>query len=161
MSTLAAHDRPFTHWLPAAGATCELCREPGGVPVADAARWRVVRVDDAAFPAFYRLVWNSHVAEFTDLGDADRAACIDAIARVERALRTALSPTKVNLASFGNVVPHLHWHVIARFDWDSHFPQPVWGAAQRSVEPPATARLALSLAALDDAVRAALAAPAA
>ena len=161
MSTRASHDCPPTHWLPAAGAACELCREPGGVPVADAARWRVVRVDDAAFPAFYRLVWNAHVAEFTDLGDADRAACIDAVVRIERALRTALAPTKINLASFGNVVPHLHWHVIARFDWDSHFPQPVWGTAQRAVEPPAVARLRLSLAALDDAVRAALAAPAA
>ena len=160
MTTPMPHRHPFAHWRPAAGAACELCREPGGVPVADAARWRVVRVDDAAFPAFYRLVWNAHVAEFTDLGDADRAACIDAVVRIERALRAALAPTKVNLASFGNVVPHLHWHVIARFDWDSHFPQPVWGTAQRAVEPPAVARLALSLAALDDAVRAALAASA-
>ena len=159
MASVAAHDPPFAHWRPAAGAVCELCREPGGVPVADAARWRVVRVDDAAFPAFYRLVWNTHVAEFTDLGDADRAVCIDAVARIERTLRTALSPTKVNLASFGNVVQHLHWHVIARFAWDSHFPQPVWGTAQRAVEPPAAARLAVSLAVLDDAVRAALAAP--
>ena len=161
MTTPMPHRHPFAHWRPAAGAACELCREPGGVPVADTVRWRVVRVDDAAFPAFYRLIWNAHVAEFTDLGDADRAACIDAVARVERALRTALSPTKINLASFGNVVPHLHWHVIARFDWDSHFPQPVWGTAQRAVEPPAVARLMLSLAALDDTVRAALAAPAA
>ena len=158
--TPPASDRsPFAHWRPSPGAACELCREPGGVPVADAARWRVVRVDDAAFPAFYRLVWNAHVAEFTDLDDADRAACMDAVARIERALRAALAPTKVNLASFGNVVAHLHWHVVARFGWDSHFPQPVWGSAQRTVDPPAAARLALPLAALDDAVRAALPAP--
>ena len=153
------HGRSFTHWRPAAGVACELCRESGGVPVVDAARWRVVRVDDAAFPAFYRLIWNTHVAEFTDLGGIDRAACIDAVACIERALRAVLVPTKVNLASFGNVVAHLHWHVIARFDWDSHFPQPVWGTAQRVVEPPVAARLALSLAALDDAVRAGLASP--
>ena len=145
----------FAHWHPAASA-CELCREPGGIAVADAARWRVVRVDDAAFPAFYRLIWNAHVAEFTDLGAAERAECIDAVARIEAALRAALAPTKVNLASLGNVVAHLHWHVIARFDWDSHFPQPVWGNARRTVDPPAAARLALTLDALDDAVRAAL-----
>jgi diadenosine tetraphosphate (Ap4A) HIT family hydrolase len=29
------------------------------------------------------------------------------------------------------MVAHLHWHVIARFDWDSHFPAPVWAAAVR------------------------------
>ena len=150
------HSGHFVHWQPAAGVTCTLCREPGGVPVADAARWRVVRVADAAFPAFYRLIWNAHVAEFTDLDAADRVNCIDAVARIEGALRAALAPTKINLASFGNVVAHLHWHVVARFDWDSHFPQPVWGAAQRVVDPPAEARLALTPGALDDEVRAAL-----
>lgn len=137
-------------------AACALCREPGGIPVADDPRWRVVRVDDAAFPAFYRVIWRRHAAEFTDLGAAERIACIDAVARVEEALRRTLAPTKVNLASFGNVVAHLHWHVIARFDWDSHFPQPVWGAAERTVDPPPAARLATTLSALDDAVRAAL-----
>ena len=148
--------RSFAHWYPAPGSVCELCRASGGVPVTDAARWRVVRVEDAAFPAFYRLIWNAHVAEFTDLDAADRAECMNAVARIESALRAALAPTKINLASFGNVVAHLHWHVIARFGWDSHFPQPVWGSAQRVVDPPAAARLAVTLDALDDAVRAAL-----
>ena len=65
-------------------------------------------------------------AEFTDLAPDERAECMDVVARVERVLREQLQPTKINLASLGNMVPHLHWHVIARFDWDSHFPQPVW-----------------------------------
>ena len=39
-----------------------------------------------------------------------------------RCLREALAPAKINLAALGNMVPHLHWHVIARFDWDSRFP---------------------------------------
>jgi diadenosine tetraphosphate (Ap4A) HIT family hydrolase len=38
-----------------------------------------------------------------------------------------LHPDKINLASFGNVVPHLHWHVIPRFEDDAHFPAPIWG----------------------------------
>ena len=52
-------------------------------------------------------------------------------AEVEQVLLARLAPTKVNLASLGNAVPHLHWHVIARFDWDSHYPSPVWAPAQR------------------------------
>ena len=48
--------------------------------------------------------------------------------------RTLSAPAKVNLAAFGNMVPHLHWHVIARFDWDSHFPAPVWATAQRPAD---------------------------
>ena len=54
---------------------------------------------------------------------------------VERTLRDVLEPTKINLAALGNVVPHLHWHVIARFDWDSHFPAPVWAQALREAAP--------------------------
>ncbi|ARN22243.1 HIT family protein [Piscinibacter gummiphilus] len=137
---------------------CELCEQPGGVPVASGPTWRVIRVADADFPAFYRVVWTAHVAEFTDLSPADRATCLDVVARVESVLRGRLSPTKINLASLGNMVPHLHWHVIARFDWDSHFPNPVWGARQREVAPAAAARLKLPLEVLDDAVRAAVAA---
>lgn len=158
MDLCAAH-RVFSRWRPATGTACGLCREAGGVPVAEATPWRVVRVEDAAFPAFYRLIWNTHVAEFGDLDATERGACMDAVAAIERALRATLAPTKINLASLGNLVAHLHWHVIARFDWDSHFPQPVWGAAQRVVEPGAVRRLARPLADVDDAVRAALGAP--
>ena len=94
-------------------------------------RLRVIRAQEAGFPAFYRVVWNAHVAEFSDLAVADRVHCMEAVTVVEQALRQHLSPTKVNIAALGNMVPHLHWHVIARFDWDSHFPSPVLAAAQR------------------------------
>ncbi|WP_394408535.1 HIT family protein [Roseateles sp. BYS78W] len=120
-------------------------------------KFRVIRVVDGEearrFPAFYRLIWNDHVAEFSDLSVADRHACMDAVAEIERVLRSLLHPTKVNLAALGNVVPHLHWHVIARFDWDSHFPAPVWAAAQRDEVPGgAAARLAQPLVAVDAAI---------
>lgn len=139
-------------------AVCELCATDGGLPVFRRGGFRVIRAADADFPAFYRVVWNAHVAEWTDLAPPERTLCMQAVAAVETVLREALRPTKINLASLGNVVPHLHWHVIARFDWDSRFPQPVWGSAQRSVDPPAAARLPLGLAALDARVADALAA---
>ncbi|MDP2769953.1 MAG: HIT family protein [Giesbergeria sp.] len=110
---------------------CPLCRESGGQLVWRGQRLRVIRAEEAGFPAFYRVVWNAHVAEFSDLSSADRQHCMEAVAVVEQALRDHLAPTKINLAALGNMVPHLHWHVIARFDWDSHFPAPVWAAAQR------------------------------
>jgi diadenosine tetraphosphate (Ap4A) HIT family hydrolase len=128
--------------------SCPLCDTDGGLVVARTPRFRVVRVlDEPAHPAFYRLIWNTHVAEFSDLSDTDRHACMDAVTEIERVLRALLAPTKVNLASLGNVVPHLHWHVIARFDGDSHFPAPIWAAAQRKAAP-----RALPLAAVDAAV---------
>jgi len=110
---------------------CVLCDSDGGLLVWRGAQLRVIRADEAGFPAFYRVVWNDHVAEFSDLDAAARQHCMDAVTVVERVLREQLAPAKINLAALGNMVPHLHWHVIARFGWDSHFPAPVWAAAQR------------------------------
>jgi len=103
----------------------------GGLLVVRTERFRVVRVQDAQFPAYYRLIWNEHVPEWTDLTPLHQGECMHAVAAIEAVLRSELQPAKVNLASFGNVVPHLHWHVMARFDWDTHFPEPYWGKAQR------------------------------
>ena len=110
---------------------CPLCAGDGGQLVWRGEKLRVIRADEAGFPAFYRVVWNAHVAEFSDLSAADRAHCMEVVVQVEQALRAHLQPTKINLATLGNMVAHLHWHVVARFDWDSHFPAPVWAPAQR------------------------------
>ncbi len=136
---------------------CPLCRDTGGLLVASAQRWRVIRATEPDFPAFYRVIWTDHVAEFSDLPAADREAVMAVVVAVEQALRQALSPTKINLATLGNVVPHLHWHVIARFDWDSHFPNPVWGERRRTLTDTAESRLAVPLTTLDAQVREAVA----
>jgi diadenosine tetraphosphate (Ap4A) HIT family hydrolase len=137
---------------------CELCREAGGHLVFQSPHWRVIRVADADFPAFYRVVWRAHVREWTDLSLACQGEAMGIVSTVERVLREALAPTKINLASLGNVTPHLHWHVIARFEWDSRWPQPVWSAAARPLSPPAVERLALPLDQLDAQVARAVAA---
>jgi diadenosine tetraphosphate (Ap4A) HIT family hydrolase len=61
-----------------------------------------------------------------------------------------VQPDKVNLASLGNVVPHLHWHVVPRWTDDSHYPAPIWSAAARPMprrSPPSTADLVAALVA--------------
>ena len=115
-------------------SACALCESDGGLLVFRNEQLRVIQAHEVGFPAFYRVVWNRHVAEFSDLAPAERTTCMNAVVTVEQILRSELQPTKVNLAALGNVVPHLHWHVIARFDWDSHFPAPVWAAPQRPLE---------------------------
>ncbi|ABM36098.1 HIT family protein [Polaromonas naphthalenivorans] len=113
---------------------CPLCEADGGLLVFRNHDLRIIQADEAGFPAFYRVVWNRHVAEFSDLSATERQICMHAVARVEQVLRSELRPAKINLAALGNMVPHLHWHVIARFDWDSHFPAPVWSVPQRPVD---------------------------
>ena len=135
---------------------CPLCAEDGGALVWRGARLRVIRANEAGFPAFYRVVWNAHVAEFSDLSAEERVHCMDAVTVVEQALRQHLAPTKVNIAALGNMVPHLHWHVIARFDWDSHFPAPVWAAARREAPAALLAEVVARRAALETAMAARL-----
>jgi diadenosine tetraphosphate (Ap4A) HIT family hydrolase len=138
------------------GADCPLCREDGGALVLRTELLRVVLVDDAEYPGFARVVVNAHVREMTDLEPPALARVMAAVYAVEDAQRAVLAPDKVNLASLGNVVPHLHWHVIPRFVDDAHFPQPIWGARQRE---PDAARLAARrtvLPALAEAIRARL-----
>ena len=122
-------------------SACPLCDGPGGHLVFQGPKFRLIRADEAGFPAFYRLVWTAHVKEFSDLSAAERRECMEAVVLVEQVLRERLQPAKINLASFGNVVPHVHWHVIARFVWDSHFPAPVWDAALRSAPAAEVARV--------------------
>ncbi|HEY3048337.1 MAG TPA: HIT family protein [Polaromonas sp.] len=121
---------------------CPLCESDGGLLIFRNEALRIIQASEAGFPAFYRVIWNRHVAEFSDLSAAERNTCMHAVVTVEQILRTQLQPHKINLAALGNVVPHLHWHVIARFDWDSHFPAPVWIAAQRPPEAEKLAALA-------------------
>jgi diadenosine tetraphosphate (Ap4A) HIT family hydrolase len=151
MSTPAAFTPPAE---PHAG--CDLCANPGGVLLWSEGDWRVVRVEDASHPAFYRVICNRHVREFSDLSATQRTRCMDLVCVIEQVLIARLNPTKINLAAFGNMVPHLHWHVVARFDWDSHFPNPVWGARTRELGLPASDRLAVTLDVLDAAVTQAL-----
>ena len=98
-------------------------------------KWRVIFPDEAGYPGFCRVIWNAHVAEMTDLPEPDRMELMEVVFSVEKAVREIMRPDKVNLASLGNRVPHLHWHIIPRFEDDAHFPESVWGKEQRKPAP--------------------------
>ena len=110
---------------------CELCRTDAGVVLYRDEHLRVVWIDDPDYPGFCRVIWAAHVREMTDLAPEQRAYLMEWVFRAERALCAVLAPDKVNLASLGNVVPHLHWHVIPRFADDATFPAPIWAPRQR------------------------------
>jgi diadenosine tetraphosphate (Ap4A) HIT family hydrolase len=103
--------------------------------VHEAEKFVVILVGDASYPGFARVVWRAHVREVSDLSDEDRLLLNDAVWQLELAVREVMQPLKVNVASLGNVVPHLHWHVIPRYADDAHFPAPVWAQAARETEP--------------------------
>jgi len=130
---------------------CELCHAAGGELLWADDRCRVVRIggeEGARFPGFCRVIWQAHVVEMGDLDADDARHLLDVVMAVERTIRQQMSPDKINLASLGNLTPHLHWHVIPRWHDDSHFPLPIWAAPQRTGrvrEAPATDIFAAAL----------------
>ena len=116
---------------------CEFCASPGGAVLWQNDACRVVRVDKPAYPGFCRVILKRHATEMTDLEEAERDALMAVVYAVEGAVRETMQPDKMNLASLGNMTPHVHWHVIPRFRDDRHFPTPVWAAPQRDAAVPA------------------------
>lgn len=112
--------------------SCPLCHPENETVLWQDERCRVVLVDDAEYAGFCRVIWGGHVKEITDLTEPERAHLMAVVFATEGALRDVLRPDKINLASLGNQVPHLHWHVIPRFIDDGHFPDPVWAVRKRA-----------------------------
>ena len=130
---------------------CELCKGDGGELLVRVASLRIVLIDDVAYPGFCRVIWTEHAREMTDLTPAQRDACMQAVYRAEEVVRQVMAPLKINVASLGNMTPHLHWHVIPRFENDAHFPTPVWGPALRETPSQTLAERRARLPALRDA----------
>jgi diadenosine tetraphosphate (Ap4A) HIT family hydrolase len=118
-----------------APADCALCATRNASAIWRNARLRVVSAAEPDYPGFLRVIWHTHVREMTDLEPAEREHCLFVVFAVERALRDTLRPEKINVASLGNQVAHVHWHVIPRFLDDAHFPDPVWAARRREGTP--------------------------
>ena len=112
--------------------TCELCSSSGGERVWENALCRVVSVADPDYPGFCRVILNRHEREMTDLPENEQQELMRIVLAVEATVRRVLNPYKINLASLGNMTPHVHWHIIPRWREDRCFPNPIWGQAQRN-----------------------------
>ncbi|MBK7952770.1 MAG: HIT family protein [Candidatus Accumulibacter sp.] len=110
---------------------CELCESPGGEVVWESDLCRVVLVGEPDYPGFCRVILQRHLREMTDLPKPERLQLMNVLFAVETAIRSLCQPDKINLASLGNMTPHVHWHLIPRWRDDRHFPLPVWAMPQR------------------------------
>ena len=70
----------------------------------------------------------THVTELFQLTEEDRAAYMEDLNRVAIAIYDAYNPHKMNYELLGNVVPHMHWHIIPRRKSDPiELHWPIWG----------------------------------
>ena len=69
--------------------------------------------------------------EFSECTPDEKTAIWNTLDIIEKLMLEYYRPEKINIASFGNMLPHVHWHIMARFKEDSYFPEPMWGEKQR------------------------------
>jgi diadenosine tetraphosphate (Ap4A) HIT family hydrolase len=111
---------------------CEFCNSAGGAVLWQNDLCRVVKADEADYPGFCRVILHRHAREMTDLSADERNGLMAVVYAVEAAVRETMVPDKMNLASLGNMTPHVHWHVIPRYLDDAQFPGPVWVPVART-----------------------------
>ena len=72
--------------------------------------------------------------ELGDLPKELRTRLWDIYDVLEYEMKNYYKPTKINMASFANMLPRVHIHVMARFENDSYFPNPMWGEKLREAK---------------------------
>ena len=142
-------------------SNCVLCKDALS-PAEGELIWRgddcrVILIHDPDLPGFCRVIWNRHVSEMSELTYGERDLLMNLVFAVERAIKSTMEPFKINLASLGNQVPHLHWHVIPRYKDDAFFPNTAWSARARETPAAIIGERQKRAAELPKAIRAAIA----
>ncbi len=107
------------------GAGCPFCAEGRPDDNEDGARSSAGRCGDAYLsphdgqPGYTVVVWRArHVAEPTEPTDEEARRYWRELLTVARALEEQFRPAKTNYQILGNAVPHLHTHVMLRYEDD-------------------------------------------
>ena len=98
------------------------CIVIGGFPLC-----RLLLLNDSTYPWFILVPERADIREVHELTDDDQIRLIGESSRLSRWLAEEFRADKINVAALGNMVPQLHWHVIARHATDPAWPGPVWG----------------------------------
>lgn len=124
----------------------EICGEiflPEEYHIAELAVSTAALFPDQGFSGRCLVTLREHYTELFQLTPAMRIAFLEDVSRVAEAISRALNPIKINYALLGNLVPHMHWHIIPRFPGDGVYPKPIWASEVPRKNPPPAERDAL------------------
>ena len=89
-----------------------------------------IQIEESEIP-WLKIFTNKKLKEFSDCSIEIKEEIFSKLDIIEKEMISYYKPEKINIASFGNYVPHVHFHIMARFKEDSFFPEPMWGKKQR------------------------------
>lgn len=110
-------------------ATCSMCmkwNDEPGLRITELEHCYVLLNRDQFFTGYTLVVTKEHVTELFHLDKKTREAVIEEVNLVAATLYKLFRPAKINYELLGNMVPHMHWHIIPRFIDDKLWPRPVW-----------------------------------
>lgn len=69
--------------------------------------------------------FKEHKTEYFELTEEERVDFFDTVSRVSKAIYNAFGADKINYATFGDLVPHVHMHIVPKYkdglQWGSPF----------------------------------------
>ena len=106
--------------------SCKLCNTSDEEIVWQDKFCRFIIAKEKNLYQVHRVIWNDHITELSFLSKKDLNHIFSQLIKAEKYIIEKLQPHKINIASFGNLVPHLHWHIIPRWRTDPWWPNTVW-----------------------------------
>ncbi len=89
-----------------------------------------IEIEESEIP-WLKIFTQNLYKEMSEVPAEIKFEIYDLLDIIEKEMIDYYKPKKINIASFGNYMPHVHWHIMARFEEDSYFPEPMWGTKQR------------------------------
>ena len=89
-----------------------------------------IELEESEIP-WLKIFTQKKYREFSECDNETKKQILEALDIIEKEMLSYYNPKKINIASFGNYLPLVHFHIMARFEKDSFFPEPMWGEKQR------------------------------
>jgi len=89
-----------------------------------------IEIEDSEIP-WLKIFAQDESKEMTDCDSETKKQIWYLLDLIETEMLDYFKPEKINIASFANYVPQVHWHIMARFREDSYYPECMWGKKQR------------------------------
>jgi diadenosine tetraphosphate (Ap4A) HIT family hydrolase len=105
---------------------CRRWDDDADLRVAELEHSFVVLNRDQFFPGYTLLFTKLHATELFHLDRSVRVGLMEEVSCVAEALFSVFQPDKINYELLGNMVPHIHWHLVPRTSAEPLWPRPIW-----------------------------------
>ncbi|MCB1421559.1 MAG: HIT family protein [Nitratireductor sp.] len=101
--------------------------EKDTIPIASSDAWQTRLMNDSRWPWIIVVPVLPGISDIDDYPPGGLGPLVNYLSEISAALKEMGVCTSTNVATLGNVVTQMHWHVVGRREDDANWPGPVWG----------------------------------